>query len=760
MYIDTIKNKMSSHRLFCLILIMVSLLFTSNLFACKLFMMVSKDTNALNPTEIVTLLTNFQAQGPGNEDGWGIVAFDKDGIPIPGYQYKYVTDNNNVTTLEITADPLRFSGNKQANLDGTNFTNAVNIISQSSPHIIIAHLRNGTSGATGITDPHPFVYQNAEGKYYAFAHNGTVPPCSVPNNNINLTQLMSGYVTTLTGNADFGKSMTGWYDYPNTIDSSQYFRYLLAQLSTNDWKMGKVVENLFNNQFNIFGSVSNGIFTTSNWAGNFVMTDGKQGFAFRRKATGVDENPYNLHTNAESGTTNYYLVLTDNFAQNPVPNMDLMINGQTDNTFPVFEYLAPGNKYLRYNVTQFINGVYKKSFERTCYFPTNQVGTRTYWGWFSYPLKSSYTLLPGSPNYIIDVEDNYSVKVGLDSWENHGIPNSPDQKYGYKARIINDDVNEFYEFNLVNHLPQNEILTLNQNSPNWVGYWLMNNQTLEDALGTHFNSVQRVYAERWSYDANSFLTYGNKNQMMEFGKMYIIELKANAGNIQNFTWQNKILTSSPAPMVQQAINYSFISQASYETLNIESLDSKSGVEEIAVFANNDCIGAVKVNQFPLQILLYTEGYEGYPLTFEVLDGSKNRNTLYTPYLINEDKKLKKAKLFAGDINFTDIRLVQSTNENNEAEYTQILNVRNYPNPSNPSTTIRFSLTEAQNVSVEIFNVKGQKVKTLVNQMLSKGTHGLVWNGTSDEQNTVSTGVYFYKIVCDKETVVRKLMFVK
>lgn len=742
MYIDTIKNRMSSHRLFCLIVIMLCLLFTSNLFACKLFMMVSKDTNALNPTEIVTLLTGFQAQGPGNDDGWGIVAFDKDGIPIPGYQYKYVTDDNNVTTLEITADPLRFSGNKQANLDGTNFTNAVNIISQSSPHIIIAHLRNATSGATGITDPHPFVYQNAEGKYYAFAHNGTVPS--------GVIDIMDENITLMTGNEDFAKSMTGWPDddeEDDIVDSSQYFRYILAQLSTNDWKMGKVVENLFNN--------ANGIYTAE-YGANFVMTDGKQGFAFRRG----DVTGYPLYTNARTGTHPYYLVLTTKFpGQNIYKMLSMDISG-SDLSNPVFQYLAPGNKYFQYRIPQISSGIYNKQFERTCYFPTGQFGTRDYWGWFSYPLKSYYKVLPGNPNYIIDVAGNYAVKISQDSWTNNGIPNSPDQKHGYKARIINGDINEFNESNLVNLLPQNEVFPLNQNSPNWVGYWLMNNQTLEDALGTHFNSVQRVYAERWSYDANSFLTYGNKNQMMEFGKMYIIELKANTGNIQNFTWQNKILTSTAAPLVQQAVNYSYISQPNYESLNIESLDSKSGVEEIAVFANNDCIGAVKVNQFPLQILLYSEGYEGYPLTFEVIDASKNKSTQYIPYIINEDKTLKKADLFAGDINFTDIRLVQSTNESNEKENTQILNVRNYPNPSNPSTTIRFSLTEAQNVSVEIFNVKGQKVKTLVNQMLSKGTHGLVWNGTSDEQNTVSTGVYFYKIVCDKETVVRKLMFVK
>ncbi|MBP7563758.1 MAG: T9SS type A sorting domain-containing protein, partial [Candidatus Cloacimonetes bacterium] len=86
--------------------------------------------------------------------------------------------------------------------------------------------------------------------------------------------------------------------------------------------------------------------------------------------------------------------------------------------------------------------------------------------------------------------------------------------------------------------------------------------------------------------------------------------------------------------------------------------------------------------------------------------------------------------------------------------------RNYPNPGNPSTTIRFSSNEAQKVSVDIYNVKGQKVKTLVNQNLSQGTHGFVWTGEDDNAHSVSTGVYFYRVSTDTQNFTKKLMFVK
>jgi len=66
--------------------------------------------------------------------------------------------------------------------------------------------------------------------------------------------------------------------------------------------------------------------------------------------------------------------------------------------------------------------------------------------------------------------------------------------------------------------------------------------------------------------------------------------------------------------------------------------------------------------------------------------------------------------------------------------------QNTPNPFNPTTTIGFTITEAGHVSVDIYNVAGQKVDTLVNDALSAGRHSLVWNASG-----MSAGVYFYTV---------------
>jgi hypothetical protein len=74
--------------------------------------------------------------------------------------------------------------------------------------------------------------------------------------------------------------------------------------------------------------------------------------------------------------------------------------------------------------------------------------------------------------------------------------------------------------------------------------------------------------------------------------------------------------------------------------------------------------------------------------------------------------------------------------------------QNYPNPFNPSTSIDYSLQNAGNVSIDVFNVKGQKVRTLVNERKDAGNHTVVWNGDNDDEKSVTSGVYFYKIRVD------------
>lgn len=85
---------------------------------------------------------------------------------------------------------------------------------------------------------------------------------------------------------------------------------------------------------------------------------------------------------------------------------------------------------------------------------------------------------------------------------------------------------------------------------------------------------------------------------------------------------------------------------------------------------------------------------------------------------------------------------------------------NFPNPFNPTTTIAFSLKQSGNVQLEIYNIKGQKVKTLINTELPADNHQVVWNGKDDSGKSSSSGIYFYKLRTVSYSSTRKMILMK
>ena len=90
-----------------------------------------------------------------------------------------------------------------------------------------------------------------------------------------------------------------------------------------------------------------------------------------------------------------------------------------------------------------------------------------------------------------------------------------------------------------------------------------------------------------------------------------------------------------------------------------------------------------------------------------------------------------------------------------------ISLLNYPNPFNPTTTISFSTQNDSQVELSIFNMKGQKVKTLAQNEFTKGSHSIIWNGDTDSGQSVSSGIYYYKLnVNGKTEVVKKCLLLK
>ena len=87
--------------------------------------------------------------------------------------------------------------------------------------------------------------------------------------------------------------------------------------------------------------------------------------------------------------------------------------------------------------------------------------------------------------------------------------------------------------------------------------------------------------------------------------------------------------------------------------------------------------------------------------------------------------------------------------------------QNYPNPFNPTTKIEFSIRNKSNVEVAIYNIKGQKIKTLAYNEFNSGDHSIIWNGEDKNNKPVASGIYYYKLnVNGKTKAVKKCLLLK
>ena len=85
---------------------------------------------------------------------------------------------------------------------------------------------------------------------------------------------------------------------------------------------------------------------------------------------------------------------------------------------------------------------------------------------------------------------------------------------------------------------------------------------------------------------------------------------------------------------------------------------------------------------------------------------------------------------------------------------------NYPNPFNPETKIALELPEPGQVKLEIYNIKGQKVITLLDCYMDSGRSETLWNGRDNNKKSVSSGIYFYKLSTKDDTIMKKMLMLK
>jgi hypothetical protein len=86
--------------------------------------------------------------------------------------------------------------------------------------------------------------------------------------------------------------------------------------------------------------------------------------------------------------------------------------------------------------------------------------------------------------------------------------------------------------------------------------------------------------------------------------------------------------------------------------------------------------------------------------------------------------------------------------------------QNYPNPFNPSTVINYTLPKSSLVTIKIYNILGQEVKTLINGEMQAGVYNVQWNGDNNSGHMAASGVYIYRVTAGQYVKTMKMMLIK
>ena len=145
--------------------------------------------------------------------------------------------------------------------------------------------------------------------------------------------------------------------------------------------------------------------------------------------------------------------------------------------------------------------------------------------------------------------------------------------------------------------------------------------------------------------------------------------------------------------------------------------------------------------------------------------SNNQSYVSIPVeFIGDERDVANISINNSNIAGSDGRLVNLI-ERTTSSTIQILPVefalhQNFPNPFNPITEIQFDLPDESKVSLNIYNLMGQKIRTLVSSTYSPGFHSITWDGTNEFGEMVSSGMYFYSIQINSFQATKKMLFLK
>lgn len=299
----------------------------------------------------------------------------------------------------------------------------------------------------------------------------------------------------------------------------------------------------------------------------------------------------------------------------------------------------------------------------------------------------------------------------------------------------------------------------------WLGFFGENPTYWENAFGPYLTNLSFIQHKDWSFYKTSGGNWvgrvsGNTDCKLRMGDFVLVKYASGVQSIMDFHWNYDTPSRTEAYTYKQAESVTFTEQADYTPIFVD-VEPNSDINELVVYAGDDCVGGVKVDdEATVMVQAFIEDVpQDTPLTIVTINGSKSAKILEN--VVSYDNVLQVwDKIQELKVNNQDFYHVSMTKDATELLETQQIISTNYPNPFNPETNIQFNNPQAGEVTVDIYNLKGQLVKNLVNRDMDQGIHKIVWNGSNNANKSSASGVYFYKIRSGNATATKKIILMK
>jgi len=306
---------------------------------------------------------------------------------------------------------------------------------------------------------------------------------------------------------------------------------------------------------------------------------------------------------------------------------------------------------------------------------------------------------------------------------------------------------------------------------NWIGYFVPFTQKAGDALSRllpgslrdkYLDYVHTIKTQSWGTSRISeqpgspWIIDPNIYTLSE-GEMVALLLLTDAPD--EMYWS---AITNPVPPIEKppATAFSFEEKLDYTSVFIE-FDPTDMPDEVGVYVDGVCKGAAVVDSSLIDVCFYNDtAKDGTELEILFYYDGKGKKAAKGWTTYNPDTMVfENSGIDVNNIgNYAYISFKSGEGDSPVPLMTSLQ--PNFPNPFNPSTNISFILGKDMAARLEIYNLRGQRVKTLCKTQLTKGKHTLLWNGQDDHGRQVSSGIYFSRLSTPEGSYTQKMMLMK